>query len=327
VADLESSKRRNTGEIYSFQRQRLSTNPISKGENLSPRTVSTPVASTSQSVEGIPSVRTTLPGDEIDDFAKLQASRHSQAEKSHSDDTPQSAQDSEHTSRSPKRFAIPATARRFQLTRHLSSVHSPNRPSGIRKKTSRSSSIRPPLPTFIENLRDYGHEVDLTPSKHEKNPVDITNDPHAQSSGLSSPQISKTSAFQDESTVDEPVATWNRDSDQLADELAALAMDLDPDASARHAADAPLTKSPDVSQDAAMSIIMQDDYVLETYVRVPTIEANQDQLTETNVGVLIIEEEDEDLWEGYMQSDDDSDWDEEDSNGKCRHHCPPQKRD
>jgi hypothetical protein len=39
-------------------------------------------------------------------------------------------------------------------------------------------------------------------------------------------------------------------------------------------------------------------------------------IPDTNIGVLVIDSEDEDLWNQYAVSDDDEDWDEEDSNAE-----------
>jgi len=57
-----------------------------------------------------------------------------------------------------------------------------------------------------------------------------------------------------------------------------------------------------------------EDYVYETYIRVPF--GHDPPVSASNVGVLVINEEDEDLWQDYMESDEETDWDEEDSNGE-----------
>lgn len=130
-------------------------------------------------------------------------------------------------------------------------------------------------------------------------------------------QASNQTARKGTSIRDHP-STWNHDSDQLADELAALAMELDP--AIKEKADAEERKSTHAPRDTAITPPDRDDnYVFETYIRVRHDDQTPDPMDTTgpnNVGVLVIEEEDEDLWAKYVASDDDTDWDEEDSNGK-----------
>ena len=131
----------------------------------------------------------------------------------------------------------------------------------------------------------------------------------------------KTPPTKSGTSLQDPSRTWNRESDQLADELAALAMEMDPDAQP----DSPVREAPSSSvagpdiQPARPNPI-EEEYIYETYIRISeenhssnTMDPN---VSVSNVGVLVIDEEDEDLWEGYMQSDDESDWDDEDSNGE-----------
>jgi hypothetical protein len=125
-------------------------------------------------------------------------------------------------------------------------------------------------------------------------------------------------------SINHPSATWNRESDQLADELAALAMEFDPDLKSEAPSSKPPTAFEPVPEPASQSprpARVEDEYVYETYIRMSDEDLAQnvemvDPSTDT-IGVLVIDEEDEDLWEGYMESDDDSEHDDEDSNGTC----------
>ena len=78
----------------------------------------------------------------------------------------------------------------------------------------------------------------------------------------------------------------------------------------------------------------EDDFVYDTYLRADKpIEANSDDLTrktnKENIGILVIEEDDVEAWEEYIESaESDKEWDtdEEDENGSyntstTRRHC------
>ena len=76
-----------------------------------------------------------------------------------------------------------------------------------------------------------------------------------------------------------------------------------------------------VLDDSLMDVDSQDDYVYETYIRIPRSQlVNQNDPTNKDVtyGILVIEEEDQGLWEMYAEADEDPTWEEEDedSNGK-----------
>jgi hypothetical protein len=131
-------------------------------------------------------------------------------------------------------------------------------------------------------------------------------------------QTAATSVRNGTSIRDHP-STWNYDSDQLADELAALAMELDPDVQPKPETEKPPASLPEPKDTVMSSRDHEDDYVYETYIRVRyDDETHQPLHLADNVGVLVIEEGDEDLWQKYVDSDDDTDWDEEDSNGESR---------
>ena len=73
---------------------------------------------------------------------------------------------------------------------------------------------------------------------------------------------------------------------------------------------------------AEAEIATEDEYVYETYIRLPHNAAIQREIEQNNlaanIGVLIIAEEDEELWEAYAESDSDNEWDEEDADSNGR---------
>jgi hypothetical protein len=115
-------------------------------------------------------------------------------------------------------------------------------------------------------------------------------------------------------------STWDHESDQLADELASLAMELDPIVK-QESEPENIAATPPEPQDTVMSLHEgEEDFIYETYIRVPYDEETPHSLglSDNNIGLLVIDEDDEDLWQKYVDSDEDTDWDEEDSNGKLR---------
>lgn len=338
VLDLEESnrpKRRITGQGYHFKLLRIPIAPISLQGPSASRAVSTPAVNPPKHDQnGIPSIRTTAPGDEIADFAKLRPSKPvpqvSPALSTAGDNSDVHVNaKGQSPSVDTKSTDLPKQARRFHLTRDLSSSYDPSKPTGIRKKGSRGSSIRPPMPTFVE--RQPYNEV------YTKPPVDkilYDSGQPASANGSEKPPPkdaetvapftkSKPSTSKSGVSINEPSATWNRESDQLADELAALAMELDPDIEPHPSPPRP-SRSPQPpaqpSEPPPQVAPGEDDFIYETYIRMTDDKDEADTLTSDpvsmNVGVLVIDEEDEDMWEGYMQSDEDSDEDEEDSNGE-----------
>ncbi|KAJ9607314.1 hypothetical protein H2200_008387 [Cladophialophora chaetospira] len=225
--------------------------------------------------------------------------------------------------------------RRFHLARHISSILSPNAAGGIRKP---KISIRPPLATFIERQTAAFHHG-LNPTQHD-NPIDrlleVPNDgvPRSAQSGegkepsLDTLQASKrvpTTTFvqprpkkvRNGTSIKDDPDTWDLESDQLADEMAALAMELDPDLQQETKAEHSVTPPPAPKDKAVNSRHWEDDYVYETYVRVPLSgETAAVMETQSSFGILVIDEDVEDLWQKYVDSEDDSDWDEEDSNAE-----------
>jgi len=293
---------------------------------------------------GIPTVRSSAPGDHVRDYARLKESLKNKTEEqtSHTSQTQEGVpQNAGASSLSPTSAEDnnPQQPRRFHLTRHLSSV--PLAPGRIQRT---KIDIRPPLATFVErHTATFKHERNPI---YESDPVDKVIDlrqaqneaPQLVSEGptpnLEELQFSKRAPIKSfviaeaqpnrkGTSIQDHPSTWDHDSDQLADELAALAMELDPEAKNRadelEAKAVASSPPPFVPADSDRMILDDNDFVYETYIKVQH-SAGQAPLVEmndwgTNVGVLVIDEEDEDLWNKYVDSDHDDDWDEEDSNG------------
>ncbi|EXJ85510.1 hypothetical protein A1O1_05874 [Capronia coronata CBS 617.96] len=298
------------------------------------------------SVPGIPTVRWTSPGDEKRDYEILKAklkekaddSLPAKATKPDEEEVPPANAGSRSAPPTPLTSEGLSHARRFHLTRHLSSVLSPNSSGGIRKQ---NSSIRPPLATFVEKHgATFSHEGNpLYKSKPVDSVLDLLQDGKSGSEGsdgqtskiesLAASKRTPTNTFlqaenqmvkKGTSIRDHP-STWDHDSDQLADELAALAMELDPEIKQLAEAEelSKLLPASNERDKVVTSKDREDNYVYETYVRVRNDDKTPDPMSIAglnNVGVLVIEEEDEDLWQKYVDSEDETDWDDEDSNAE-----------
>lgn len=235
-----------------------------------------------------------------------------------------------------------AQLRRFHLARHLFQTSSALHAAAPRKQ---NASIRPPIATFIE--RQVASPVAGTHDPPVDRVVHVPQEETQVASPLEPPppdlnllQASKRSALNTFVTARKPSGrtgtsirdhpdTWDHDSDQLANELAALAMEMDPEMAAMLPAVQAVSPEPEPAKPRdpnRMELDGDDDYVFETYIRVHQSEDgipdDLPHLAETNIGVLVIDQEDEELWNKYVDSDQEDDWDEEDSNGKfTRHDC------
>jgi hypothetical protein len=204
--------------------------------------------------------------------------------------------------------------RRFHLTRHISSVLSPNSAGGIRKS---KHFLRPPLPTFIEKNPDMLEEA-LTAEA-------------ASSGSKSRTKLAKSPLPKPGTSINDDPRTWDTTSEKLAAELLALALEFDPEAKAKVDSGEvilPSVNEPKVPPAAhkekhteTVPAASYDDYIMEIYVRMPYDTQKHDVDPNTNhandIGILVIDEENEDLWHQYVDSEEESDWDEEDSNGAC----------
>ncbi|KIX06512.1 uncharacterized protein Z518_04488 [Rhinocladiella mackenziei CBS 650.93] len=293
---------------------------------------------------GVPAVRWTSPGEERRDLKKLKASIQAKAD---TDSSGKAKENQEQSTTPAVDTGGPSTpissetlqgARRFHLTSHLSSALSPHASGGIRKH---KTSIRPPLATFVErHVATFSHEqnplyrdkpVDKLLETLKGNDVEDLISGAAQEPRLETLQSSNrktTATFLQAShktvktgtSIKDHPSTWDHESDQLADELAALAMELDPGLVQEAGPEKSSLTVPDPPDMLMISKDQEDDYVYETYIRVRYDDETQNPPhganPRTNIGLLIIEEEDEGLWQKYVDSEDDTDWDEEDSNAE-----------
>ncbi|EHY54633.1 hypothetical protein HRR83_004244 [Exophiala dermatitidis] len=295
---------------------------------------------TQLSIPGVPPVRWTSPGDDKKDYERLKAKLKEKADDGaktqESLSAPTTGSLSAPPTPAPASREGPHLTRRFHLTRNLSSALSPSASGGIRKQ---KSSIRPPLATFVER---YGASV-----SHEENPLysgkpvdkllDVRADEAAgdnegeketpDAEGLEKSSRTLMNTFLQPSnrgvkkgtSIRDHPSTWDHESDQLADELAALAMELDPDIKQKAEAEHSSQPAPAPQDTKMTSQCREDDYVYETYVRVRQDDKTPDatrMVEPNNVGILVIEDEDEEFWQKYVDSDDDTDWDSEDSNAE-----------
>ena len=112
-------------------------------------------------------------------------------------------------------------------------------------------------------------------------------------------------------------STWDHDSDQLADELAAFAMEISEEDSVGKVQQQQETRGIRTPEIADADMDVDGIFVYETYLRVPRSELSPDFDEKRNsIGMLVIEEQDEELWQTFAEDEEDSDWDEDgDSNG------------
>ncbi|KAK5465373.1 hypothetical protein LTS15_001936 [Exophiala xenobiotica] len=321
-------RKRRVTDFY-FQRLRDETiAPLSLRE----KPIQIPQPSKS-SASTIPGIRWTAPGDDKKDFEKLKADLKAKEDAEKAANKKQTVVDvgSRSAPATPISKEILQSARRFHLTRHLASGLSPSAPVGIKKQ---KTSIRPPLATFVERRgATFSHEENPL---YRGKPVDkILEIPQTEASGdakqpdLETLQASKrydTSTFlqngskavrKGTSIRDHP-STWDHESDQLADELASLAMELDPVVK-QESEPEKIAAAPSEPKDTVMSSHEgEEDFIYETYIRVSYDEEAPHSLglSVNNIGLLVIDEDDEDLWQKYVDSDEDTDWDEEDSNAE-----------
>ncbi|KAK6366862.1 uncharacterized protein PV06_02892 [Exophiala oligosperma] len=317
--------------VTDFYFQRLSHDPIAPLS--SHEAPSRPHEPPQASADGIPAIKSTAPGDDKKDFERLRGHLNgTEAAERVMNKSPTPADTGSHSApATPASNEKLESARRFHLARHLAPALGPNVSGGIRKQRL---SIRPPLATFVERLGvKFRHEDD---SLYGGKPVDkildvspgetSANSEEPSAGALQAAQRHTTNTFlqnvpngiKEGNSIRDHPSTWDHESDQLADELAALAMELDPEAKQRLEREYPPTLAP-ATKNVDMSIRNhEEDYIYETYIRVRCDDETGRllDLPDANIGLLVIDEEDEDLWQRYVNSDDETDWDEEDSNAE-----------
>ncbi len=272
----------------------------------------------------IPSVRATSPGAEIREEAERRAAQKALRDSyfPEKDDlkpaTPTSSESQKLLQdRTPRQRIRPiAPFRRFHLYHGPRASHA-SYSSGIQKRKTRR---RNDLATFVERsgLSRKGSELlkdipkrqpaSTLPQATVKTSAD--GQPVEESFTPASIQTPKTG----QSMHDHP-STWDYDSDQLADELAAFALDT----SQNEGQDENQSLIPNTNDEgmADINIKLDEDFIYDTYIRVPVGDGKTGEKPTNEVGLLVIDDEDQELWRTFAESDDDSEWDEEDpdSNG------------
>ncbi|ERF71793.1 hypothetical protein EPUS_01708 [Endocarpon pusillum Z07020] len=317
-SDGHQTKRRFTE--YCFQRvkadikQPIAPNALS-GENIREegRVVSNYVAS------GIPIVRATSPGAEIREEAERRAAQkalrgrflpeeHSSASKKPARDVIATSQ----TVRASTPLQRPAAPLRHFHLDHGHRASRLNQPSGIRK---RKTARRNYLATFIESSKTSRQGSELLDTLPREKPIHRPQDGTVKSrvdgkpvdqSLISMPtRVNKTG----QSMHDHP-SSWDYDSDQLAEELAAFALEISREEGQEYQPS--MTK---MSQGMGVKDILVDvdeDFIYDTYIRVPVAAGGKGVASPNDVGLLIIDDKDQELWRTFAESDDDSEWDEDD---------------
>ncbi len=110
-------------------------------------------------------------------------------------------------------------------------------------------------------------------------------------------------------------STWDYDSDQLAEELAAFALEVSREEKEEYQPST-IKKSQGVGIENPL-VNMDEDFVYDTYIRIPVAAGSKGEASSNDVGLLVIDDEDQKIWQTFVESDNDSEWDEEDpdSNG------------
>ncbi len=300
-----------------------------------------------------PLVQTTTQGAEIRDALQRKAARERQLgemkkwqERPRNEPSPSRPSDLTPASdKGEARSKHPSSTRRFHLARHAIVPVSFKNSSGVRKHKQRDRSR---LATVVEKHVSLSTE-DSMRMPQKSYPIDriladkdlhSQNTPKQEESSLvgaekrlpSKPTNTSTKVgtfvrfpegiARTGNSISEHPSTWNYDSDQLADELAAFALELDNadglKGNQEQKVDLLGRYSPIIA-DSDMEV--DDEYVYETFIRVPRSELSHNYEDPTrNIGTLFIDEEDEELWKAYAEDDDDSEWDEEDadSNGMLK---------
>lgn len=210
--------------------------------------------------------------------------------------------------------------RRFHLCRGhgISHLSPPNHYSGIRK---RKTARRNYLATFVERSKSSALGPELL--NQIANPLgDVLQNARVKNSSddrsaeeFHSP-LRRQVGENGRSMHDHP-STWDHDSDQLAEELAAFALGLSQNEKREEATIKTTATYHEVIEDATTNV--NEDWVYDTYVRVPISVAKSGENPTEGAGLLVIDEEDQELWQTFGESDNESEWDQEDpdSNGLC----------
>ncbi|KAK6372221.1 hypothetical protein LTR64_004136 [Lithohypha guttulata] len=302
----QSKKQRTTDHIFVRLVAEESTKPVVTTQQPPLHAASKP---------GIPT-----PGDEVRDFQRYRAAQALR-------DNPYLAKDSTQSLSSAENGTSP---RRFHLTRDLSMSFRPVAANGIRKS---KHTLRPHLPTFIERPKINKDDSDI----ELKSPVDrvvrpagraskdvlpeeiLSNSVNVEKSDIPTFHKPKANVVKTGCSIRDDPATWDLESHQLANELMALALDMDPEAKAAYFADPENARTE--SDSDRMVVDDPNDYIYETYVRMQqdTVRTWNLSTQSDSFGYLYIDDEDEDLWDQYLrdEDDEDDDWNEEDEDSNA----------
>jgi Transcription factor Iwr1 len=112
-------------------------------------------------------------------------------------------------------------------------------------------------------------------------------------------------------------STWDYDSDQLAEELAAFALEISHNEKQAEQSSRSSETTHVGLKNANM--IADEDFIYDMFIRVPIGHGKSEEQALSDVGVLVIDDEYQELWQTFAENDSDSEWDEEDpdSNGLC----------
>lgn len=257
----------------------------------------------SHDANGIPIVMTTSPGEERRDFERYRCIQSAKFRSLQSNGSGDSRFKSislllKHQNKPP------AETRTFHLTRELIAGLQPRSLVG----TNRQSLLRPHLPTFIERTHDATVTAGLPASAD-------TTTKNADTTPAIAEESRQVKGKRVAQSVHADPSTWDLESDELANQLAAIAFELDP--SAKPPAPLPADK---VIKIADRTTKIQE-FVFETYVRMRTdLDMDTEMIDANNLGYLVIGDEDEDLWEQYLKEEDDDQgdsWDEEDQDSNA----------
>ena len=354
--DLEPDRSSNKRRFTDFVFQRVKTDePEQPSPDTQPGYDSKPRervrSASSHTTGGAPVVQATSPGAEARDALQRRAVRAQLLEKQKQNISSEAAEppalsqdDSSHTALAGSiKAKHPLAARRFHLSRHGLAPASSTHWGGIRKHKHLD---RPHLATFVEKHVDrlscggmlFSNKMSavdrlIDDANFSPQPLSVM---HSSSLDQPSNGASAGAGFSPKAiqpfvkapnelvktgnSIRDHPSTWNHDSDQLANELAAFALEIseaeNSTKESQQQRKTPACRSPEIA-DSDMEV--DDIYVYETYLRVPRSELapNYDE-NKGSIGVLVIEEQDEELWQTFAEDDEDSGWDEEDgdSNGR-----------
>ena len=308
-------------------------------------------STSSHTTGGAPPVQATSAGAEARDALQRRAVRAQLLERQKQNFSSEAAEppalsrdDSSHTALAGSVEAKhPLAARRFHLSRHGLTPASSTHWAGIRKHTHVN---RPHVATFVEKHGDRLSDGEMHFSSKTSAIDRLIDDANfspqplsvMHSSSLDQPRNGASAGVgfspktiqsfvkapkelvKTGNSIRDHPSTWNHDSDQLADELAAFALEISEAENSTKGGQqqrkTPARRSPEIA-DTDMEV--DDIYVYETYLRVhrselvPNYDENKD-----SIGVLVIEEQDQELWQTFAEVEEDSGWDEEDgdSNGR-----------